>query len=73
MASMVKAGQVIDRATTQAQNAGAALGAKLGIGMIFVIWFVVLAAALILGLFLKKSNIVEHGSTGPLAQATTVE
>jgi hypothetical protein len=73
MAGMVNAGQVADRATTQAQKAGAALGASLGMGMIFVLWFVVLAAALILGLFLKKSSIVEHGPTGPLAQATTVE
>lgn len=73
IAGMVNAGQVADRATTQAQKAGAALGATLGMGMIFVLWFVVLAAALILGLFLKKSSIVEHGPTGPLAQATAVE
>ena len=73
IAGMVNAGQVADRATTQAQKAGAALGASLGMGMIFVLWFAVLAAALILGLFLKKSSIVEHGPTGPLAQAATVE
>ena len=73
VAGMVNAGQVADRATTQAQKAGAALGASLGMGMIFMLWFVVLAAALILGLFLKKSSIVEHGPTGPLAQATAVE
>ena len=73
IAGMVNAGQVADRATTQAQKAGAALGAILDISMIFVLWFVMLAAALILGLFLKKSSIVEHGPTGPLAQATAVE
>jgi hypothetical protein len=73
IAGMVNAGQVADRATTQAQKAGAALSATLDIGIIFVILFVVLAAALIFGLFLKKSSIVEHGPTGPLAQATAVE
>jgi len=41
--------------------------------MIFVLWLATLAVALILGLFLKKSSIVEHGPTGPLAQATMVE
>lgn len=60
IAGMINAGQVADRATTQAQKAGAALGATLGMGMIFVLWFAVLAAALILGLFLKKSSIVER-------------
>ncbi len=73
IAGMVNAGQVADRATTQAQKAGAALGATLGMGMIFVLWLGVVTAALILGLFLKKSSIVEHGPTGPLVQATTVE
>lgn len=73
IAGMVNAGQMADQATTQAQKAGAAIGATLGMGMILVLWFVVLAAALILGLFLKKSSIVEHGPTGPLAQATRVE
>ncbi len=73
IAGMANAGQTVDRAATQAQKAGAALGATLGMGMIFVLWFAVLAAALILGLFLGKSSIVEHGPTGPLAQATAVE
>ena len=73
MPGIVNAGQVADRATTQAQKAGAALGATLGMGMIFVLWLGVVTAALILGLFLKKSSIVEHGPTGPLAQAATVE
>jgi hypothetical protein len=43
------------------------------IGTIFVLWLATLAAVLILGLFLKKSSIVEHGPTGLLVQATTVE
>lgn len=71
IAGMVNAGQTDDQATSQAQKAGAALGATLGMGMIFVLWFVVLTAALILGLFLKKLGIVEDSPTGPLAQALT--
>jgi peptidoglycan biosynthesis protein MviN/MurJ (putative lipid II flippase) len=54
IAGMVNAGQVADRATTQAHKAGAALGATLGMGIIFVLWFVALAAVLILGLFLRN-------------------
>ena len=45
----------------------------MGMSMIFVLRSVVLAPALILGLFLKKPSIVERGLTGPLAQATMVE
>ncbi len=73
IAGMAGAGRLAEQATTHAEKAGAALGATLGMGMIFVLWFVVLAAALLIGLFLKKSSIVEHGPTGPLAQAATVE
>ena len=68
MAGLVNIGQTVDPSATHAQKAGAALGATLGVGMIFVLWLVVLIAALILGLFLKKSSIVEYGPTGALAQ-----
>ena len=37
------------------------------LGMLFFIWFGVLVGALVLGLILKDSNIVEKGPTGPLA------
>lgn len=56
-----------------AVQVSAALGASLSIGMIFVLHLAVLDSALILGLFLKKSSIMEHGPTGPLAQVTMVE
>ncbi|MDZ7621430.1 MAG: hypothetical protein U5O69_03060 [Candidatus Competibacteraceae bacterium] len=63
-----------DRATTQAQKAGAAFGRKLGDGDgDDLVAMEVSATALILGLFLKKLSIVEHGPTGPLVRATAVE
>ena len=35
-------------------------------GMVFVIWFVPMVGAVILGFFLKKSSAIENGPTGPL-------
>jgi membrane protease YdiL (CAAX protease family) len=49
------------------EEAGYAIGATLGVGMLITLWFIVLVAALVLGMFLKKSSIVEKGPTGPLA------
>jgi len=49
------------------EQAGYAIGATIGIGMILTLWFIVLVAALVLGMFLKKSSIIEKGPTGPLA------
>jgi len=57
------------KAGSEAEQAGAAIGATLGLGMIFGLWFIVLVGALVLGLFLKKSGIVEKGPTGPLAKS----
>lgn len=57
----------------QYEEAGAVIGATLGIGMILTVWFMVLVAALVIGMFLKKSSIVEKGPTGPLAVPTRVE
>lgn len=73
IAAMVGASEVAQQATSEAEQAGAAIGATLGLGMIAVLWFVVLGGALLLGVFLKKSSVVEKGPTGPLASksATT--
>jgi len=46
-----------------------AIGATIGLGIIFLLWFIFLVVALVLGLFLKKSSIVEKGPTGPLAHS----
>ncbi|MBO8126439.1 MAG: hypothetical protein H0Z38_04280 [Firmicutes bacterium] len=47
--------------------AGHAVGATVGFGMLFFLWFVVVIVALVIGLFLKKNSIVEKGPTGALA------
>ncbi|NMB85702.1 MAG: hypothetical protein A4E44_00473 [Methanosaeta sp. PtaB.Bin018] len=47
------------------EEAGYAIGATIGIGMILGIWFIGAVGALVLGMFLKKSSIVERGPTGP--------
>jgi len=52
---------------TEAERAGAAIGTALGLGMIAALWFFPMVGALVLGLFLKKSSVVEKGPTGPLA------
>jgi hypothetical protein len=71
IAGMVGVSDVAQKATSEAEQAGMAIGATIGLGMIFILWFIVLVAALVLGLFLKKSSIVEKGPTGPLAQVTS--
>lgn len=52
---------------SEAVEAGAAIGATLGLGLIFVVWFFPMLGAIVIGFFLKKSSIVEKGPTGPLA------
>ena len=52
--------------TDSAYQAGTAIGATLGIGMIFFLWLFVAGGALIFGLMLKK-DAIEAGPTGPLA------
>lgn len=54
-------------ATSEAEQAGQAIGAALGLGMLGFLWFIVLVGALVLGFFLKNTSIVEKGPTGPLA------
>ena len=57
----------------QYEEAGAVIGATLGIGMILTVWFMVLVAALVIGMFLKKSSIIEKGPTGPMATTSRVK
>ena len=52
--------------TSDAAAAGTAIGATLGIGMIFFLWLFVAGGSLIFGLMLKKAK-EEIGPTGPLA------
>ena len=62
IAAMVGASGVVSGATSEAEQAGATLGTAIGIGMIIGLWFIVLVGALVIGLFLKKSSIIERGS-----------
>jgi hypothetical protein len=68
ISGMVGVSGVAQQATSSAEQAGVVIGATLGLGMIIGLWFFVLVAALVLGLFMKKSSVVEKGPTGPLAQ-----
>jgi hypothetical protein len=67
IAAIFAAGKVVNSASSGAEQTGAAIGTMLGMGMIGTLWFVILLAALVLGMFLKKSSIVEQGPTGALA------
>lgn len=66
MAGMVGLSEIFGGAGSEAEQAGAALGGAIGLGMIGFLWFVVAASALLIGAFLKNS-IVETGPTGALA------
>lgn len=68
IAGMMAVGSVVNNASSGAEQAGAAIGSAIGMGMIIGLWFVVLVGALVIGVFLKKSSIVEKGPTGALAQ-----
>ena len=67
IAGMAGASDVANRATSDAERAGAGIGMAIGGFMIFFLWFVIMAGALVLGFFLKKSSVIERGPTGPLA------
>lgn len=66
---MMGASQVMDEATNEYEEAGAAIGTAIGMGLIFVLWFFPMVGAIMLGVFLKKSNLVEEGPTGPLVDS----
>lgn len=62
--------EVASEAASDAEAAGAALG--MGLGLVFAggLWFFVMLGAVIVGFFLRKSD-VEEGPTGRLAQVAT--
>lgn len=71
VAGMGAASHEVATATSSAGQAGAAIGSMLGMGLLVGLWFAVLVGALVIGLFLKKSSIVENGPTGELAGQET--
>lgn len=67
IASIAFVSNAVHNAGNEAQQAGAAIGGTIAMSMIFVLWLVILITALVIGLFLKKSHVVETGPTGTLA------
>lgn len=65
---ILAASEVASTAHIGAAQAGAAIGVTFGFG---VVWFFPVVGALLLGLVLKKTSIVEKGPTGPLALQRT--
>jgi len=68
LAGLGAASQMVVEETSEAAQAGAAVGTMLGMGLMIGLWFAVLAGILVIGLFLKKSSMVENGPTGGLAE-----
>lgn len=66
IAGMGAASRVVSDASSSAEQAGAAIGSMLGLGLLIGLWFAVLVGTLVIGLFLKKSSVVENGPTGEL-------
>lgn len=66
VASCASVGETVEGAQTDAEKAGAAIGAGLGFMFIGVMWFFPLVGSLVVGFFLKK-DVKEEGPSGPLA------
>jgi 4-amino-4-deoxy-L-arabinose transferase-like glycosyltransferase len=62
------AGSAMDQVEGGAEQAGAVIGAGLGVTTMGCVWIVPLLGALVIGFFIKKSGYVEEGPTGPLAE-----
>lgn len=68
-----EASQTIAQETSVAAQAGGVVGTMLGMGLLIGLWFAVLVSTLVIGLFLRKSSVVENGPTGELASQETSE
>ncbi len=68
IASFISVGEHVSTLQSDAERAGAAIGTTIGFAMIGAIWFLPTLAALVIGLFIKKSTIIEKGPTGRLAE-----
>lgn len=68
IAGCAGASHVAQNASTDVEKVGAGLGMTLMAGIMFGAWIVPAVSAAVLGFFLKQSNVVEKGPTGPLAQ-----
>ena len=61
---MVGVSEIIEQSNTADEQAVAAIGGAIGLGLIGFVWFFVAVSALVIGMFLKKASIVERGPTG---------
>jgi hypothetical protein len=67
VAGMVNVAGSADELSNDYQRAGAAVGTAIGLGLLFFLWFFPMVGALVVGMFLKKSSVIETGPTGALA------
>jgi H+/Cl- antiporter ClcA len=61
MAGLYDSGQQLQRPMSEAEKFGSGLGIIAGLGLWGALWFFPVLGALVLGLLLKKSSIVERG------------
>lgn len=71
--SLFSIGDYFSALDTGAERAGAAIGTTIGFAFIAAIWFFPVVGALIIGLFLKKSSVIEKGPTGSLEQNDNIQ
>ena len=67
-AGLFNAGEASQGLKSDAEKVGAGLGIVVGMGLLGALWFFPMVGALLLGLFLKKSSIIERGPSGPLVK-----
>jgi 4-amino-4-deoxy-L-arabinose transferase-like glycosyltransferase len=60
------ASSVVSTAQNEFEAAGAAIGTGIGATLLFGLWLTVMIVALVIGLFVKNSGIIEKGPTGAL-------
>ena len=70
---MVGMAEASKGAVSDAEKAGAGLGMLLGMGMMFALWFFPVLGALVLGLILKKSSVIERGTAGAIADGNKLQ
>lgn len=61
LAAIAGMGSIMGSASTEAEAAGAAIGGMIGFGILGAFWFFPVLGALVLGLLLRKSTVVERG------------
>ena len=62
-AGLMAVSKTAANASSDAYKVGVAIGATLGLGWLFLVWFVPFVWAVLIGLLLRKSTTVERGGT----------